>query len=68
MANQDAAFGLRPLKSVGQARRLHRNELHIRYDAGDTSAIYIKVHQLLASTAGYVDLSIDATGTTGSCT
>ena len=39
MANQDAAFGLRPLKSVGQADDSTGMSSH-KIDAGDASVLY----------------------------
>ena len=54
MANQDAAFGLRPLKSVGQADDSTGMSSHF-IDAGDTSAIYQGSPVIAA--AGYVDIA-----------
>ena len=54
MANQDAAFGLRPLKSVGQADDSTGMSSHF-IDAGDASAIYQGSPVIAA--AGYVDIA-----------
>jgi len=54
MANQDAAFGLRPLKSVGQADDSTGMSSHL-IDAGDASVIYQGSPVIAA--AGYVDIS-----------
>ena len=54
MANQDAAFGLRPLKSVGQADDSTGMSSHF-IDAGDASAIYQGSPVIAA--AGYIDIS-----------
>jgi len=54
MANQDAAFGLRPLKSVGQGDDSTGMSSHW-IDAGDTSTIFQGSPVIAA--AGYVDAS-----------
>ena len=54
MANQDAAFGLRPLKSVGQADDSTGMSSH-SIDAGDASVIYQGSPVIAA--AGYVDIA-----------
>ena len=54
MANQDAAFGLRPLKSVGQGDDSTGMTSH-KIDAGDTSTIFQGSPVIAA--AGYVDAS-----------
>jgi len=54
MANQDAAFGLRPLKSVGQADDSTGMTSH-KIDAGDTSAIF--QGSPVIGAAGYVDIA-----------
>ena len=54
MANQDAAFGLRPLKSVGQADDSTGMSSHT-IDAGDASVIYQGSPVIAA--AGYVDIA-----------
>ena len=54
MANQDAAFGLRPLKSVGQGDDSTGMSSHF-IDAGDTSTIFQGSPVIAA--AGYVDIS-----------
>jgi len=54
MANQDAAFGLRPLKSVGQADDSTGMSSHW-IDAGDASAMYQGSPVIAA--AGYVDIA-----------
>ena len=54
MANQDATFGLRPLKSVGQADDSTGMSSH-SIDAGDASVIYQGSPVIAA--AGYVDIA-----------
>ena len=54
MANQDAAFGLRPLKSVGQADDSTGMSSH-KIDAGDASTIFQGSPVIAA--AGYIDAS-----------
>ena len=54
MANQDAAFGLRPLKTVGQQDDSTGMSSHW-IDAGDASAIYQGSPVIAA--AGYVDIA-----------
>ena len=54
MANQDAAFGLSPLKSVGQADDSTGMSSHF-VDAGDASTIFQGSPVIAA--AGYVDIS-----------
>jgi len=54
MANQDAAFGLRPLKSVGQGDDSTGMSSHW-IDAGDASAMYQGSPVIAA--AGYVDIA-----------
>ena len=54
MANQDAAFGLRPLKMVGQGDDSTGMSSHW-IDAGDTSAIYQGSPTVAA--AGYIDIA-----------
>jgi len=54
MANQDAAFGLRPLKMVGQGDDSTGMSSH-SIDAGDASAIYQGSPVIAA--AGYVDIA-----------
>ena len=54
MANQDAAFGLRPLKSVGQGDDSTGMSSHW-IDAGDTSTIFQGSPVIAA--AGYIDAS-----------
>ena len=54
MANQDAAFGLRPLKSVGQGDDSTGMTSH-KIDAGDTSAIF--QGSPVIGAAGYVDIA-----------
>jgi hypothetical protein len=54
MANQDAAFGLRPLKMVGQGDDSTGMSSH-SIDAGDASVIYQGSPVIAA--AGYVDIS-----------
>ena len=54
MANQDAAFGLRPLKSVGQADDSTGMSSH-KIDAGDASVLYQGSPVIAA--AGYVDIA-----------
>ena len=54
MANQDAAFGLRPLKSVGQGDDSTGMSSH-KIDAGDASAIYQGSPTIAA--LGYIAIS-----------
>ena len=54
MANQDAAFGLRPLKSVGQADDSTGMSSH-KIDAGDASILY--QGSPVIGAAGYVDIA-----------
>ena len=54
MANQDAAFGLRPLKSVGQADDSTGMSSH-KIDAGDASVLY--QGSPVIGAAGYVDIA-----------
>ena len=54
MANQDAAFGLRPLKSVGQGDDSTGMSSHF-IDAGDASTIFQGSPVIAA--AGYIDAS-----------
>ena len=54
MANQDAAFGLRPLKMVGQGDDSTGMSLHF-VDAGDASTIFQGSPVIAA--AGYVDIA-----------
>ena len=54
MANQDAAFGLRPLKMVGQGADSTGMSSHF-IDAGDASTIFQGSPVIAA--AGYVDIS-----------
>ena len=54
MANQDAAFGLRPLKSVGQGDDSTVMSSH-SIDAGDASVLYQGSPAIAA--AGYVDIA-----------
>ena len=54
MANQDAAFGLRPLKSVGQGDDSTGMSSHF-IDAGDASTIFQGSPVIAA--AGYIDIS-----------
>ena len=61
MANQDAAFGLRPLKTVGQQDDSTGMSSH-KILPGDASVLY-QGSLAFANTNGYVDLSLDATGT-----
>ena len=55
MANQDAAFGLRPLKSVGQGDDSTGMSSH-KIDAGDASVLYQGSPAIAA--AGYVDIAV----------
>ena len=57
MANQDAAFGLRPLKSVGQGDDSTGMSSH-SIDAGDASVVYQGSPVIAA--AGYVDIATAA--------
>jgi len=61
MANKDAAFGLRPLKTVGQQDDSTGMSSH-KVLPGDASLLY-QGSLVFATATGYVDLSIDATGT-----
>jgi hypothetical protein len=54
MANQDAAFGLRPLKSVGQGDDSTGMSSH-KIDAGDASVLFQGSPVIAA--AGYVDIA-----------
>ena len=54
MANQDAAFGLRPLKSVGQGDDSTGMSSH-KIDAGDASIVYQGSPVIAA--AGYIDIA-----------
>ena len=54
MANQDAAFGLRPLKSVGQGDDSTGMTSH-KIDAGDASVIFQGSPVIAA--AGYIDIA-----------
>ena len=54
MANQDAAFGLRPLKSVGQGDDSTGMSSHF-VDAGDASTIFQGSPVIAA--AGYIDIA-----------
>ena len=55
MANQDAAFGLRPLKTVGQQDD-STGFASYWIDAGEASAMY-QGSLVLATTTGYVDIA-----------
>ena len=55
MANQDAAFGLRPLKTVGQQDDSTGMSSHT-IDAGEASAMY-QGSMVIGTTTGYVDIS-----------
>jgi len=55
MANQDAAFGLRPLKTVGQQDDSTGMSSYW-IDAGDASVMY-QGSLVLATAAGYVDIA-----------
>jgi len=55
MANQDAAFGLRPLKTVGQQDDSTGMSSHT-IDAGEGSAMY-QGSMVIGTTTGYVDIS-----------
>ena len=55
MANQDAAFGLRPLKTVGQQDDSTGFSSYW-IDAGEASAMY-QGSLVLATTTGYVDIA-----------
>ena len=55
MANQDAAFGLRPLKTVGQQDDSTGMSSH-KIDAGEGSAMY-QGSMVIGTTTGYVDIS-----------
>ena len=55
MANQDAAFGLRPLKTVGQQDD-STGFASYWIDAGDASVMY-QGSLVLATAAGYVDIA-----------
>ena len=57
MANQDAAFGLRPLKSVGQGDDSTGMSSHF-IDAGDASTIFQGSPVIAA--AGYIDIATAA--------
>ena len=57
MANQDAAFGLRPLKSVGQGDDSTGMSSH-KIDAGDASIVYQGSPVIAA--AGYIDIATAA--------
>ena len=54
MANQDAAFGLRPLKTVGQQDDSTGFSSHT-IDAGEASAMY-QGSLVIGTTTGYVDI------------
>ena len=54
MANQDAAFGLRPLKSVGQGDDSTGMSSH-KIDAGDASIVY--QGSPVVAALGYVDIA-----------
>ena len=57
MANQDAAFGLRPLKTLGQADDSTGMSSHW-IDAGDASPMYQgSLVKCPASSTGYIDIS-----------
>jgi len=57
MANQDAAFGLRPLRTVGQQDDSTGMSSHW-IDAGDASAMYQgSLVKCPASSTGYIDIS-----------
>ena len=60
MANQDAAFGLRPLKTMGQQDDSTGMSSH-KIDAGEASAIY-QGSVAIGTSTGYVDIA--ATGST----
>ena len=55
MANQDAAFGLRPLKTIGQQDD-STGQSQYWIDAGDTSPMY-QGSLVGGTTGGYVDIS-----------
>ena len=55
MANQDAAFGLRPLKTVGQQDDSTGMSSYL-IDAGEGSAMY-QGSMVIGTTTGYVDIS-----------
>ena len=57
MANQDAAFGLRPLKSVGQGDDSTGMSSH-KIDAGDASVVY--QGSPVVAALGYVDIATAA--------
>ena len=57
MANQDAAFGLRPLKSVGQGDDSTGMSSH-KIDAGDASIVY--QGSPVVAALGYVDIATAA--------
>jgi len=57
MANQDAAFGLRPLKTVGQQDDSTGMSSHL-IDAGEASAMYQgSLVKCPATSTGYIDIS-----------
>ena len=55
MANQDAAFGLRPLKTVGQQDDSTGMSSH-KILPGDASILY-QGSMAVANTNGYIDIS-----------
>ena len=57
MANQDAAFGLRPLKSVGQGDDSTGMSSH-KIDAGDASIVY--QGSPVVAALGYIDIATAA--------
>ena len=61
MANQDAAFGLRPLKTLGQADDSTGMSSH-KIEPGDASVLY-QGSMAIGVAAGYVDISAAASTT-----
>ena len=61
MANQDAAFGLRPLKTLGQADDSTGMSSH-KIEPGDASILY-QGSMAIGANTGYVDISAAASTT-----
>ena len=61
MANQDAAFGLRPLKTLGQADDSTGMSSH-KIEPGDASVLY-QGSMAIGANTGYVDISAAASTT-----
>ncbi len=61
MANQDAAFGLRPLKTLGQADDSTGMSSH-KIEPGDASVLY-QGSMAIGANTGYIDISAAASTT-----